>query len=43
MIHVHARMEAEDELSNRFVDCFGRAIEVARLPEDAEFRAALRA
>jgi hemoglobin len=43
MLNVHARMEAEDELSDRFVDCFVQAIEVARLPEDAEFTAVLRA
>lgn len=43
MIGVHAHMGAEEELSVRFVDCFVQALDDAALPNDAEFRAALRA
>jgi hemoglobin len=41
MIDIHARMEADDELGHRFVECFVGAIDDAGLPEDPEFRAAL--
>jgi hemoglobin len=43
MINVHAHMGAEDELSVRFVECFVQALDDAELPDDTEFRAALRA
>jgi hemoglobin len=43
MINVHAHMGAEDELSVRFVECFVQALDDAELPDDAEFRVALRA
>jgi hemoglobin len=42
MIDIHARMEANEELGNRFVECFVKAIDDAGLPDDPEFRSALR-
>lgn len=43
MLHIHAGMEAEDELGARFVACFVAALDDAGLPQDPEFRAAMRA
>jgi len=43
MLEIHARTGAEDDLGARFVACFVAAADDAGLPEDAEFRAALRA
>ena len=43
MLEIHARMQAEAELGERFVDCFVRAADDADLPDDPELRAALRA
>jgi hemoglobin len=43
MLGIHAGAGAEDELGERFVQCFVRAADDAGLPGDAEFRAALRA
>jgi hemoglobin len=42
MLEVHARQGAESDLGERFVACFVQAADDAGLPEDAEFRAALR-
>lgn len=43
MLLIHAESGAEDDLGTRFVDCFVRAADDARLPPDPDFRAALRA
>jgi hemoglobin len=43
MLRIHAMNGAEAELGVRFVDCFVRAADDAALPDDPEFRAALRA
>jgi len=43
MLGIHAGAGAEDDLGERFVQCFVRAADDAGLPGDAEFRAALRA
>jgi hemoglobin len=43
MLGVHAGEDPGDEMGARFVDCFVRAADDAGLPEDPEFRAALRA
>jgi hemoglobin len=43
MLDIHARMEAEDDLGSRFIECFVAAADDVGLPEEAEFRAALRA
>jgi hemoglobin len=43
MLDIHARNEMEDDLGSRFVDCFVKAADDAGLPDDPEFRAALRA
>jgi hemoglobin len=43
MLDLHARMQAEPDLGTRFVRCFVAALDDARLPADAELRAALRA
>lgn len=43
MLEMHAGTGAEDAFGPHFVDCFMRAVDDARLPEDPEFRAALRA
>jgi hemoglobin len=40
---IHAGNGDMSDLSRRFVDCFVRAADDAGLPDDAEFRAALRA
>jgi hemoglobin len=43
MLEMHAGTGAQDDLGPRFVDCFVNAADDAQLPEDPEFRAALRA
>jgi hemoglobin len=43
MLEMHARQGADDAFGERFVDCFVRAADDAGLPDDAEFRACLRA
>lgn len=42
MLGIHAGTGAEPDLGTRFVDCFVHAADDAGLPEDAEFRTALR-
>jgi len=41
LLTIHAGMQADDDLATRFVACFTKAIDDARLPEDPEFRRAL--
>jgi hemoglobin len=41
MLEIHARQGGE-ELESRFVACFMQALDDAQLPDDAEFRAAMR-
>src|SRR5258705_5964104 len=43
MLDMHARQGAEDDLGVRFVSCFMKAADDAGLPDDADFRASLRA
>jgi hemoglobin len=43
MLGIHAGMGAQDDLGDRFVDCFVHASDDAHLPDDAEFRRGLRA
>jgi hemoglobin len=43
MLEMHARTGAAADWGQRFVTCFVQAVDDAGLPEDAEFRAALRA
>jgi len=43
VLDIHARTQAEADLGARFVACFLAAADDAGLPEDPEFRAALRA
>jgi hemoglobin len=43
MLGIHAGQGAEDNLGARFVACFVQAADDAGLPDDPEFRAALRA
>jgi hemoglobin len=43
MLRLHAGMEAQDDLGDRFVACFVGAADEAQLPDDAEFRRGLRA
>ena len=43
MLQLHAGTGASDDFAPRFVDCFVKALDDAHLPEDPEFRAALRA
>ena len=43
MLDVHARKGAGDDYGVRFVACFAQAADDAGLPDDPEFRAALRA
>jgi hemoglobin len=43
MLRMHAGNGDMSDLGRRFVDCFVRAADDAGLPEDPEFRAALRA
>jgi hemoglobin len=42
MLYLHSSTGAETDLGERFVRCFVAAADDAGLPEDAEFRAALR-
>jgi hemoglobin len=42
MLRLHAGMQADDDLGDRFVACFTQAIEDAGLPADPELRRALR-
>jgi hemoglobin len=43
MLDIHAGTGAGDDFGERFVACFMEAADDARLPDDAEFRDALRA
>ncbi len=43
MLGLHAGMEAQDDLGERFLACFVHALDDADLPADAEFRRVLRA
>ena len=43
MLEIHARTGAAEDLGQRFVACFVQAADDAGLPDDPEFRAALRA
>lgn len=42
MLDLHARTGADDDLGSRFVECFAKAIDDCGLPDDPEFRSALR-
>ena len=42
MLEMHARTQAVEDLGRRFVECFVQALDDAGLPDDVEFRAALR-
>jgi hemoglobin len=42
MLFMHAETGADDDLPSRFVECFVRAADDAELPDDPEFRRALR-
>jgi len=42
MLLIHAGMGADDDLGDRFVACFVKAADDAHLPDDPEFRRALR-
>jgi hemoglobin len=42
MVGIHAGQGAEDDLGDRFVECFVQAADDAGLPDDPEFRRALR-
>lgn len=42
MLGIHAGQGAEDDLGGRFVRCFVQAADDAGLPEDTDFRTALR-
>jgi hemoglobin len=43
VLDMHAGNGDMTDLGNRFVDCFGQAMDDAGLPDDPEFRAAMRA
>jgi hemoglobin len=43
MLSLHAGMQADDDLGSRFLACFIGAIDAAGLPDEPEFRGALRA
>lgn len=43
MLGIHAGTGAEDDLGDRFVECFVRAADDAGLPDDPRFRRSLRA
>ena len=43
MLELHARTGAADDWGQRFVACFVQAMDDAGLPEDPDFRVALRA
>lgn len=42
MLGLHAGHGTEDELGRRFADCFMAAVDDAHMPDDPEFRTALR-
>lgn len=42
VLHMHSGNGDMGDLGRRFIDCFVRAADDAGLPEDPEFRAALR-
>ena len=42
MLYIHSATGAEGDIGDRFVRCFVQAADDAGLPDDAEFRAALR-
>jgi hemoglobin len=42
MLSIHSGMDADDDLGERFTRCFVQAAEDAGLPNDPEFRQALR-
>jgi hemoglobin len=42
MLHIHAGTDAEEDLGGRFVQCFVKAADDAGLPDDPDFRRALR-
>ena len=42
LLHMHSGNGPIDDLGRRFVDCFVRAADDAGLPDDPEFRQALR-
>lgn len=42
MLTLHAGMEAQDDLGDRFVACFMKAADDARLPDDPDFRRGIR-
>jgi len=42
MLLIHAETGADDDLGNRFVECFVQAADDAGLPDDAELRHGLR-
>lgn len=42
MLGIHANQGADDDLGERFVECFVTAADDAGLPDDADLRAALR-
>jgi hemoglobin len=43
MLVIHAGMNAESDLGDRFVECFTKAADDVPLPDDPEFRQGLRA
>jgi hemoglobin len=43
LLHMHSGHGDMGDLGRRFVDCFVRAMDDVGLPDDAEFRAAMRA
>jgi hemoglobin len=43
VLRMHAGNGAMDDLGRRFVECFMRAVDDVNLPDEPEFRAALRA
>jgi hemoglobin len=43
MLFIHAGMGADDDLGDRFVECFVKAVDDADLPVDPDFRRSLRA
>jgi len=43
MLEMHAGNGAEDAFGPHFLECFTQALDDAELPDDAKFRAALRA
>jgi hemoglobin len=43
VVHMHAGNGDMSDLGERFVNCFVQAMDEAKLPDDAEFRATMRA